>query len=505
MAIRSFYYNAAIQFFLMNYPVESLRGKTISVINAYSFENSNITYIAMGDSVRTLGWHAFNGCGALRSADIGSGLDFIYSEAFNNCPELRSFYTTTQKAFLNGKYYNPFTGSTKNVTVYGYHDAHLHSKVAGVPYVGIDRHSEPTWSWSEDLDSATAHFKCSRCSIDKSVMTDDIDTVYSTDKTVYTASVVDGLESYTSSAEGGRTLFTGHSLSLNGSIGVNFYINLTEEEAKDATVRFTWTVEGNEKSHTVSLKDAEKHPLGYKATCPIAIAEMTYNINATLTLGDEVYNDTYSAINYADEILYSDDFAGKYVAEENESGKNGEARLQQLQQLVKTMLDYGAKAQLRFERNTDYLANDGEDFFSDEVTLTDQSSDMNEHLGDVGLEYMGTSVVYLSGTTLRHYYKIVDPDKFTDQVKNSVTFNGEAVKYGEKDGLIYFDKKNIAAPELDVQYVISIGGHGYHYSALDYSALSYNADEKPYSESIAKQLAASVYRYNQAANVYFEG
>ena len=128
---------------------------------------------------------------------------------------------------------------------------------------------------------------------------------------------------------------------------------------------------------------------------------------------------------------------------------------------------------------------------------------MDEHLGDCGLEYVGTSVVYLSKTTLRHYYKIVEPDLFTDEIKSGITFDGEAVNYGEKNNLIYFDKKDIAASQLDTEYEIRINGREYRYSALDYSALSYSSDDKPYSDSIPKQLAAAVYRYNQAANEYF--
>ena len=74
---------------------------------------------------------------------------------------------------------------------------------------------------------------------------------------------------------------------------------------------------------------------------------------------------------------------------------------------------------------------------------------------------------------------------------------------GEKNGMIYFDKKDIAASQLDTEYAIRINGHDYHYAALDYSALAYGTDNKPYSESITKQLAASVYRFNQAANAFF--
>ena len=160
--------------------------------------------------------------------------------------------------------------------------------------------------------------------------------------------------------------------------------------------------------------------------------------------------------------------------------------------------------QIRFDRNTDDLANGGTDFFSGEENIADKASDMKAGLSDCGLEYVGTSVVYLSGTSLRHYYMIDDSGLFTKEIADKIMFDGEPVSYEEKNGMIYFEKKDISASQLDTEYVLNIGGHEYHYSALDYSALSYSlAGEEPYENSNKKQLAAAIYRYNQAANDFF--
>ena len=298
-----------------------------------------------------------------------------------------------------------------------------------------------------------------------------------------------------------RSYFAGHSLSLKGDIGVNFYLNLTEQEiANGAKVDFVWTVNGEQKTHSVTLSSADKTSCGYKASCPVAVAEMTYEINATLTIGEAaVETNAYSAVTYANVILTDDSFRTRYIEQTSETKYN------QLVTLVQTMLDYGSKAQVRFDRNTDHLANGGTDFFTGEVTIPNGASDMEEYLSDCCLEYVGTSVIYLSETTLRHYYRIVDPSKFTSEIKNGITFDSETVTYGEKNGMIYFDKKDIAASQIDTEYVLSINGHDYHYAALDYSALAYSSDDTPYENSITKQLAAAVYRYNQAANAYFAG
>ena len=125
---------------------------------------------------------------------------------------------------------------------------------------------------------------------------------------------------------------------------------------------------------------------------------------------------------------------------------------------------------------------------------------MTAELEACGLSYVGSSVIYLSQTTLRHYYKITEPDKFTEEVRNGITFDGKAAAYGERDGMIYFDKKDIAAPQLDTEYVIRINGNDYHYAVLDYIARAYN-DES--ASPIEKELAAAVCRYHAAADAYF--
>ena len=156
---------------------------------------------------------------------------------------------------------------------------------------------------------------------------------------------------------------------------------------------------------------------------------------------------------------------------------------------------------LRFDRKTDDLANGGTDFYTDAddpFTVTTTPSDMTAGLEQYGLTHNGTSVIFLTETTLRHYYKITDPELF-NSVKDSVKINGKAAAYGEANNEVYYDIPNIAAKNLDVQQVLTIGNTDYKYSVMDYA----NRLIEKSSNNKAKELARAAYRYNQAAKAYF--
>ena len=292
--------------------------------------------------------------------------------------------------------------------------------------------------------------------------------------------------------------FIGHSLTLEGDISINYFTYLSDAEIESgAVVDFSWTVNGVEKTWSDTLTAADLTANGYMATCPVAVAEMTYDVTATLTVdGEELATDTYSVKQYADAIL-SYVYKAKYIA----AGYT-EEQYDKLEYLIKTMLDYGAKAQTVFKRNTGNLANKDVDYTMAQVTadmIATTPSDMDAGLDAYGLEYAGTTIVYLTKTSMRHYYTITDRTKF-DAVKDDITFNGEKVDYKTKDGNIYFELTNIAAADLDTPYTLTIGESSYDHAVLDYVRACINSDDVPRSTF---NLVCATYWYSMAANTYF--
>jgi hypothetical protein len=301
----------------------------------------------------------------------------------------------------------------------------------------------------------------------------------------------------------------GHSISLNGDIAMNYYLSFTDEEvAEGVTVDFDWTVNNNVKHYSYNLKDdGTVTANGIKISCPVPIAEMTYDIDVTITFngGQSVKNETYSVAAYAKQLLspeYKTEYLKKYTEEEYDK----------LAYLVKTMLNYGAKAQLHFGRNTDVLANDGIEYTDTEIDpdtavdpddiITDATG-MTEGLDAYGLTYKGSSVVFLSKTSMRHYFEVSNPDDY-NEVKNTVTFNGKPVtlKTRSTDGKTYFELENIEAPNLDECYVLHIGETDYKYSVLDYVKAILSSDKYAEGHSM-RNLATATYWYSAAAEAYF--
>ena len=153
----------------------------------------------------------------------------------------------------------------------------------------------------------------------------------------------------------------GYSLSLTGNIGVNFYMELSDDVVNDESVYMNFTlpngttskvyVNGNHEDGSTATTDTTvKNGVTYYVfTCEVAAKEMTSDIQAQM-IGNNGEKKgtvhTYTVKEYADYIL------SHMSAEESDISK---ATIQ----LVKGMLNYGGAAQKYFGYKTDKLASDG--------------------------------------------------------------------------------------------------------------------------------------------------
>ena len=153
----------------------------------------------------------------------------------------------------------------------------------------------------------------------------------------------------------------GYSLSLTGNIGVNFYMELSDDVVNDESAYMNFTLPNgttskvyvsgtHEEGSTATTDTTVKNGVTYYVfTCEVTAKEMTSDIRAQMIGNNgekkgKVY--TYTVKEYADYILSHTSAEGSDISK---------ATIQ----LVKGMLNYGGAAQKYFGYKTDKLASDG--------------------------------------------------------------------------------------------------------------------------------------------------
>ena len=285
----------------------------------------------------------------------------------------------------------------------------------------------------------------------------------------------------------------GSSLALEGKIGINFYLNIAEEELEYLNVVMTM----NGQTTTVPASEGKASTVaGQKLRMfvyPVAAKEMRDKV--TLTVEDAEGNKiklTKDETDYTEGYPFS---AADYFARAEEAGS------EKTKKLARVLNNYGKYAQIYFNHN------------KDEVTdLTDVSAVTLETLAPyqaVQTENKVAGLTYVGGTTMlddaigyRLYFKIDTTHQISDY---TFKMDGKKVTPVKSGSQYYIEKTDIAAKDLGVKNTIEVtdgeNTFGIQYCALSYA---YRALELTAEDKIPLQnMCRAMYLYNQQAIEYF--
>ena len=282
----------------------------------------------------------------------------------------------------------------------------------------------------------------------------------------------------------------GHSLTLDGSVGVNFYMELSSEVTDDSSAYMEFTLPGG-KTSTVKVSEAPTEVISgttyYKFKCQVNATAMTDTITAQIksNVGNsKVYE--YTVKEYADYLF----------AHKDESTEFAEAA-----ELIEAMVNYGSYAQIYAGYNTENLAvGDAKKLKSLDDVWINRYYEPSPY--ETKVQFAGANLSLLSTTTLRMYFKITD----IDAESVLIGYQGQELEKTQSGDYYYVELVGIPASKLDDEFCIDVGD-GSTYFIVTYTPMAYCANvinretTETRTESL-KNLMKALVVYNRAADAY---
>jgi len=290
----------------------------------------------------------------------------------------------------------------------------------------------------------------------------------------------------------------GNSLSLDGDIGVNFYLEIPTNLKDNAVVNFLFN--GDTFTYPVKDETAEKTENGadkYKFTVRTVAKEMADTI--TLTITDSSTGEKITLLNnnlqkdYTDGYQYS---VEKYI----ELAKNEDGFDSELRTLMAAMENYGRFARKFFGHNTDNLHPDYtaiNEVNADTVVSFKPVKSADDTLPE-GLSYKGSNLTLLDKTTFSHFF-VIDSNHSIDDYE--FLLDGEVVTPTLTGDGCRITIADVPAAELGSPKVLTVSDGTSTYS-ISYSPMSYVwvvlNKERDYA-----YVCQALYNYYSAAVTYF--
>ena len=432
-------------------------GSNLMTIGYSAFYDNRIENIIIPKSVTEIGYQAFAECRYLESVKFekGSLVTSIDYATFNNCESLNTvilpdgLIRIENNAFRYCSALELITipsgitqlGSTAFLGCFNLTDVYLYADPANLEWYGDDD------SFMRD-HGTLCHVYADKRDEFKDKFT-DVNVDFIPDLIGMNAGVV----------------LAGHSLTLDGAVGVNFFMELSDEVLSADNPYMLFTLPNGTTQKVYVKTDADFSGMAipgkdfYVFQCRVSAKQMTDEITAQIYLNDNVPVEgtyTYSVRDYAN-----------YIINHPSSYK------EEVVTLVKKMLNYGAYSQQYFNYNTDNLAN---------TLLTNNDKRVNDIPTDVlnGYKYMGNTMI--GNTSIRFASVNIELESeivlnlYFENVPDGVVFklDGTDVLTPTKSGnYTVVSIKNISAKNLTKFYSVVLYSGEEALGYVSYSPMNY--------------------------------
>lgn len=434
--------------------------------NSAFFNCSSLTEIVIPDSVTSLESEAFSYCTSLEGVKISDSITKIESDTFSGCTSLKSM---PNLANIKSIGYRAFSYCTS-----------IKSIVIPKNVTSLDTYA---FIGCSSLETAIFFNKATKLG----------DNALPRETTIYAVKYTNGTTTPYKYANSYKNVFveipevTGNTVSLSGSINLNYHITLTYNvvEAGETSIKFCYD-DGTVISQ-MNIKDAiatDDSGLNFLISCPISASKMAKNIRV------------YYVVDGL-EICISDDCSIKKYAEYIINNASTNEEYAKASDVVKAMLNYGAFSEIAL---LGVESSDTNSILTDEEISLNNFPDVSEYeyaLKDLSdkVKYAGSLISLKNETVIRHYFEL-EKDINIDEL--TFTVDGNTVT-PVADGKYYrIDIAGIKAKNLDVRYQVKVDG-----LTLDYSVTSYinSAVNSNLSDSV-KNAAKALFLYHNAVQNY---
>ncbi len=273
------------------------------------------------------------------------------------------------------------------------------------------------------------------------------------------------------------TEITNISLTIGTDLSFNAFATLAEGvDAADTKVVFTYADEEPVEATANAAGDLYKYTL--KALSPQAMTEL---ITVELYVGDELVDKTQQTVRgYCEQLIDSVDSSDE------------------LKQLAKDILAYGAAAQAYRDYNLDSLANVGIDGATEFVSLDADKYIAKAENGEAvdGIKFSGIGVRFDYVNSV--FFKLTAPS--VDGI--TVTVNGEECAIEEYGNSYIVYSAPINATEFDGEVVAVLRSGDTVVQTVTYSVASFVYEMQNAENSEAAELAKALYNYGLSAIAY---